>query len=77
MRESTSSPLRKITIDDSMVQSPTEIEGVTMRRRPVKKFNTVAYRGDKRPEKWKRASINGHIYSYEVSQISVTAKQIL
>lgn len=65
IRESTSSPLRKITIDDSMVQSPTEIEGVTMRRRPVKKFNTVAYRGDKRPEKWKRASINGHIYSYE------------
>ncbi|CAG2198409.1 RASSF2_4 [Mytilus edulis] len=41
IRESTSSPLRKITIDD------------------------IAYRGDKRPEKWKRASINGHIYSYE------------
>ena len=49
-----------------MVQSPTEIDGVVMRRRPVKKFNTVAYRGDKRPDKWKRASINGHIYSYEV-----------
>ena len=64
--ESTTSPLRKITIDDSMVQSPTEIEGVVMRRRPVKKFNTVAYRGDKRPDKWKRASINGHLYSYEV-----------
>lgn len=63
--ESTTSPLRKITIDDSMVQSPTEIEGVVMRRRPVKKFNTVAYRGDKRPDKWKRASINGHLYSYE------------
>jgi hypothetical protein len=32
----------------------------------VKKFNTVAYRGDKRPDKWKRASFNGHLYSYEV-----------
>lgn len=63
--ESTTSPLRKVTIDDSMVKSPYEIEGVVMRRRPVKKFNTVAYRGDQRPDKWKRASINGHIYSYE------------
>ncbi|XP_033740123.1 ras association domain-containing protein 2-like [Pecten maximus] len=49
--------------DDSIIQTPPE--GVVMRRKNIKKFNTVAYRGDSRPNKWKRASINGHIYNFD------------
>ncbi|XP_052768766.1 ras association domain-containing protein 4-like [Mya arenaria] len=49
--------------DDSVLHSPSS--DVVMRR-PVKKSNTVAYRGD-RPNRWKRASINGHIYNYDTS----------
>lgn len=50
-------------LDDSIISSP----DVVMRRQTnIKKSNTVAYRGD-RPNKWKRASINGHIYNYDTS----------
>ncbi|OWF48488.1 ras association domain-containing protein 2-like [Mizuhopecten yessoensis] len=49
--------------DDSIIQTPPD--GVVMRRKNIKKFNTVAYRGDSRPNKWKRASINGHIYNFD------------
>lgn len=52
-------------LDDSVIFSPPD--GVVMRRKNIKKFNTVAYRGDSRPNKWKRASINGHIYNFDVS----------
>jgi len=47
--------------DDSIIQTPPD--GVVLRKKNIKKFNTVAYRGDSRPNKWKRASINGHIYN--------------
>ncbi|XP_062587602.1 ras association domain-containing protein 2-like [Saccostrea cucullata] len=50
-------------VDDSVIFSPPD--GVVMRRKNIKKFNTVAYRGDARPDKWKRASINGHIYNFD------------
>nr|XP_022316914.1 ras association domain-containing protein 2-like isoform X3 [Crassostrea virginica] len=50
-------------VDDSVIFSPPD--GVVMRRKNIKKFNTVAYRGDSRPNKWKRASINGHIYNFD------------
>lgn len=50
-------------MDDSVIFSPPD--GVVMRRKNIKKFNTVAYRGDARPDKWKRASINGHIYNFD------------
>ncbi|KAL5019323.1 hypothetical protein ScPMuIL_005045 [Solemya velum] len=55
------SPVFGRGVDDSIISTPTD--GV-VRRRNIKKFNTVAYRGD-RPTKWKRASINGHIYNYD------------
>ncbi|XP_045212556.2 ras association domain-containing protein 4-like [Mercenaria mercenaria] len=51
-------------LDDSVISSPSS--DVVMRRTNIKKSNTVAYRGD-RPNKWKRASINGHIYNYDTS----------
>ncbi|XP_041362605.1 ras association domain-containing protein 2-like isoform X2 [Gigantopelta aegis] len=50
-------------VDDSVLSQ--SVDGV-VRRKHIKKFNTVAYRGD-RPTKWKRASINGHIYNYDTS----------
>ncbi|KAK3089834.1 hypothetical protein FSP39_006935, partial [Pinctada imbricata] len=50
-------------IDDSMIFTPPE--GVVMRKKNIRKFNTVAYRGDSRPNKWKRASINGHVYNFD------------
>lgn len=61
-------------VDDSVIFSPPD--GVVLRKKNIKKFNTVAYRGDSRPNKWKRASINGHIYNFDVSapQISFTCK---
>ncbi|XP_050392530.2 ras association domain-containing protein 2 isoform X2 [Patella vulgata] len=49
------------TMDDNFLSSTSD---VVVRR--IRKFNTVAYRGD-RPNKWKRASINGHIYNYDTS----------
>ncbi|KAJ8311899.1 hypothetical protein KUTeg_010547 [Tegillarca granosa] len=61
-KEAPSSPFNK-GFDDSVIFSPPE--GVVMRRKNIKKFNTVAYRGDSRPNKWKRASINGHVYDFE------------
>lgn len=61
-------------VDDSVIFSPPD--GVVLRKKNIKKFNTVAYRGDSRPNKWKRASINGHIYNFDVSApyISFTCK---
>ncbi|KAK7501453.1 hypothetical protein BaRGS_00007257, partial [Batillaria attramentaria] len=53
-------------IDDSVIMSPSSTDDVVMRRRPIRKFNTVAYRSDA-PTKWKRASINGHIFNYDTS----------
>lgn len=50
-------------VDDSVIFSPPD--GVVLRKKNIKKFNTVAYRGDSRPNKWKRASINGHIYNFD------------
>lgn len=62
--ESPGSPsaLRR-NLDDSVITSPSS--EVVMRRSNIRKSNTVAYRGD-RANKWKRASINGHIYNYDV-----------
>ncbi|XP_046376839.2 ras association domain-containing protein 2-like isoform X1 [Haliotis rufescens] len=57
------SPKKSYGFDDSIVASQTD--GV-VRRKNLRKFNTVAYRGDA-PNKWKRASINGHIYNYDTS----------
>ncbi|ESO89049.1 hypothetical protein LOTGIDRAFT_154126 [Lottia gigantea] len=50
-------------LDDNFLTSTSD---VVVRRRDIRKFNTVAYRGD-RPNKWKRASINGHVYNYDTS----------
>ena len=63
-RNNTSSPTaQRRNLDDSVISSPSS--DVVMRRTNIKKSNTVAYRGD-RSNKWKRASINGHIYNYDV-----------
>lgn len=51
-------------LDDSVILSPSSDSVV--RRTNIRKSNTVAYRGD-RPNKWKRASINGHIYNYDTN----------
>ncbi|KAL4239243.1 Ras association (RalGDS AF-6) domain member 4 [Mactra antiquata] len=51
-------------LDDSVLSSPSS--DVVLRRTNIRKSNTVAYRGDK-PNRWKRASINGHIYNYDTS----------
>ncbi|KAH3869238.1 hypothetical protein DPMN_032401, partial [Dreissena polymorpha] len=51
-------------LDDSVIHSMSS--EVVMRKSHIKKSNTVAYRGDT-PNKWKRASINGHIYNYDTS----------
>lgn len=56
-------PLRGM--DDSILMSPVSADDVVLRRK-VRKFNTVAYRNDA-PTKWKRASINGHIFNYDTS----------
>lgn len=53
-------------IDDSVLMSPSAADDVVMRRGNIRKFKTVAYRGDA-PTKWKRASINGHIFNFDVS----------
>ncbi|CAI9726301.1 association domain-containing 2-like isoform X1 [Octopus vulgaris] len=53
--------LPKYGMDDSVIIP--NLDGV-VRRRNIRKSNTVAYRAD-RPSKWKRASINGHIYNYD------------
>ncbi|KAK7113266.1 ras association domain-containing protein 4-like isoform X2 [Littorina saxatilis] len=54
-------------VDDSILISPASGgDEVVMRRRNIRKFNTVAYRNDA-PTKWKRASINGHIFNYDTS----------
>ncbi|XP_036360945.1 uncharacterized protein LOC115213791 isoform X2 [Octopus sinensis] len=53
--------LPKYGMDDSVIVP--NLDGV-VRRRNIRKSNTVAYRAD-RPSKWKRASINGHIYNYD------------
>ncbi|GAB1608479.1 association domain-containing 2-like isoform X1 [Argonauta hians] len=53
--------LPKYGMDDSLIVP--NLDGV-VRRRNIRKSNTVAYRAD-RPSKWKRASINGHIYNYD------------
>lgn len=61
------SPTRpKHGVDDSVLASPASTDDVIMRRRNIRKFNTVAYRSDA-PTKWKRASINGHIFNYDTS----------
>ncbi|XP_064601401.1 ras association domain-containing protein 2-like [Liolophura sinensis] len=59
----------KVTIsrglDDSALLSPSTSDDTTVvlrRNRGIRKFNTVAYRGDQ-GNRWKRASINGHIYN--------------
>lgn len=62
-------------VDDSVIFSPPD--GVVLRRKNIKKFNTVAYRGDSRPNKWKRASINGHIYNFDVSTIKMYTELFL
>ncbi|XP_012939150.1 ras association domain-containing protein 2 [Aplysia californica] len=52
---------------DDILLSPSGNDDVVRRKRPgVRKFKTVAYRGDQ-PTKWKRASINGHIFNYDTS----------
>lgn len=59
--ESPSASPKKFGFDDSLIIPSSD--GV-VRRRNIRKSNTVAYRAD-RPNKWKRASINGHIYNYD------------
>ena len=60
------SPLASHGLDDTFLSPSSE---VVMRKRNIRKSNTVAYRGDRdRPNKWKRASINGHIYNFDVSK---------
>ena len=56
-------------MDDSVLLSPASTDEVVMRRRNIRKFNTVAYRNDA-PTRWKRASINGHIFNYDVSKLT-------
>lgn len=64
--EHTQSPLASHGLDDSFLKSPSS--EVVMRKTNIRKSNTVAYRGDRdRPNKWKRASINGHIYNFDTS----------
>ena len=61
------SPLASHGLDDTFLKSPSS--DVVMRKTNIRKSNTVAYRGDRdRPNKWKRASINGHIYDFDVSK---------
>lgn len=60
------SPLASHGLDDTLLKSPSS--EVVMRKTNIRKSNTVAYRGERdRPNKWKRASINGHIYNFDVS----------
>lgn len=64
------SPHRPVRgMDDSVLLSPASTDEVVMRRRNIRKFNTVAYRNDA-PTRWKRASINGHIFNYDVSKLT-------
>ncbi|KAL3876703.1 hypothetical protein ACJMK2_034506, partial [Sinanodonta woodiana] len=64
IQKSEKSPLSRISgFDDSILTSP---GSEVVRRNQIRKSNTVAYRGD-RPNKWKRASINGHIYNFDTS----------
>ncbi|CAL1543399.1 unnamed protein product [Lymnaea stagnalis] len=51
-------------LDD--IFSPSSPDDVVRRKKGVRKFKTVAYRGDQ-PSKWKRASINGHVFNYDTS----------
>ncbi|KAK0044240.1 ras association domain-containing protein 2-like isoform X2, partial [Biomphalaria pfeifferi] len=61
-----SSPPGKTRELDDMF-SPSSPDDVVRRKKVgVRKFKTVAYRGDQ-PTKWKRASINGHIFNYDTS----------
>uniref|UniRef100_A0A0B7B1P5 Ras-associating domain-containing protein n=1 Tax=Arion vulgaris TaxID=1028688 RepID=A0A0B7B1P5_9EUPU len=46
--------------------TPSSPDDVVRRQKKVRKFKTVAYRGDQ-PTKWKRASINGHVFNYDTS----------
>ena len=68
LHDHTQSPLASHSLDDSFLKSP--MSEVVMRKANIRKSNTVAYRGDRdRPNKWKRASINGHIYNFDVSEL--------
>ena len=74
LHDHTQSPLASHGLDDSFLKSPTS--EVVMRKANIRKSNTVAYRGDKdRPNKWKRASINGHIYNFDVSELYKITKK--
>ncbi|CAG5126930.1 unnamed protein product [Candidula unifasciata] len=59
------SPTRKSReLDD--ILTPSSPDDVVRRQKKVRKFKTVAYRGDQ-PTKWKRASINGHVFNFDTS----------
>lgn len=63
----TGSPARKSRDLDDLL-SPTSSDDVVRRKKGgVRKFKTVAYRGGDQPSKWKRASINGHIFNFDTS----------
>lgn len=47
------------------------LDGVVLRKKNIKKFNTVVYRGDFRFNKWKRVLINGYIYNFDVSVLYI------
>ncbi|RUS90591.1 hypothetical protein EGW08_001679 [Elysia chlorotica] len=63
----TGSPSRKSRDLDDLL-SPSSSDDVVRRKKGgVRKFKTVAYRGGDQPSKWKRASINGHIFNFDTS----------
>ncbi|GFR71730.1 Ras association domain-containing protein 1 [Elysia marginata] len=63
----TGSPARKSRDLDDLL-SPTSSDDVVRRKKGgVRKFKTVAYRGGDQPSKWKRASINGHMFNFDTS----------
>ncbi|BFZ03713.1 hypothetical protein BsWGS_06752 [Bradybaena similaris] len=64
MRRPGSPPRKSRELDD--ILTPSSPDDVVRRQKKVRKFKTVAYRGDQ-PTKWKRASINGHVFNYDTS----------
>ena len=54
---------------DDLLDAQMSPDDVKLRKKKAvsRKFKTVAYRGDQ-PTRWKRASINGHIFNFDVSE---------
>ncbi|GFO18599.1 ras association domain-containing protein 2 [Plakobranchus ocellatus] len=63
----TGSPARKSRELDDLLSPPASDDVIRRKKGGVRKFKTVAYRGGDQPSKWKRASINGHIFNFDTS----------